>query len=75
MYTAQNTPLGRLRGYERELTALYVDALEHRRWGEARDRWARRRQVRYAIRRAEEWQGDPTPLTLRDLGCTAVAAG
>lgn len=58
MYTAYRTEIGRLRGYERDLTGMYADALVHRRFDEAKHLFERRRRVRRAILQAEEWRED-----------------
>jgi hypothetical protein len=58
MYTAYKTELGKLRAYDRELTALYAEAVLRKRFDEAQSLFERRLDVRYAIRRAEEWHGD-----------------
>jgi hypothetical protein len=59
MYTAQKTELGKLRTYERELTARYAEALLRKRLGEAHALFDRRRTLRRAIRQAEAGQGAP----------------
>jgi hypothetical protein len=58
MYTAYKTELGKLRAYERELSAFYAEALLRRRFDEAQSLFQRRRNVRRAILQAEEWHGD-----------------
>jgi hypothetical protein len=58
MYTAYKTELGKLRAYERELTARYAELLLRRKFGEARGVYDHRQTLRNAIRRAEEWEGD-----------------
>ena len=58
MYTAHKTELGKLRAYERELTARYADALLRRRFGEAQALFTRRNTLRRAILWTEEWAGD-----------------
>lgn len=58
MYTAQKTELGKLRGYERELTARYAETILRRHFDDAKAIFERRRGLRLAIRRAEEWAGD-----------------
>jgi hypothetical protein len=58
MYTAYKTELGKLRAYERELTARYAELILRRHFDEARGVFDRRRDLRHAIRRAEEWRGD-----------------
>ena len=58
MYTAYKTELGKLRAYERELTARYAELLLRRHFEEAKGVFAHRINLRHAIRRAEEWHGD-----------------
>ncbi|HEX2035545.1 MAG TPA: hypothetical protein VHS99_15325 [Chloroflexota bacterium] len=58
MYTAYKTEIGKLRAYERELTARYAETLLRRRFDDARALYEHRQAVRHAIRRAEEWSGD-----------------
>jgi hypothetical protein len=58
VYTAYKTELGKLRAYERELTARYAELLLRRHYEEAKGVFAHRTRLRHAIRRAEEWQGD-----------------
>ena len=58
MYTAHKTELGKLRAYERELSALYGEAVLRKRFDEAQTLFQRRRDVRRAILQAEEWSGD-----------------
>ena len=55
LYTAQHTEMGKLRAYERELTALYGEAVLRKRFDEAQKLFDRRRDVRRAILQAEEW--------------------
>ena len=62
MYLSWKTPLGRLRSYQRDLTRLYSDAVQHRQWDRARELWERRQRVRRAVLQVEEWQGELTPL-------------
>ena len=58
LYTAQSTERGKLRAYERQLTALYGEAVLRKRFDEAQKLFDRRRDVRRAILQAEEWSGD-----------------
>jgi hypothetical protein len=58
VYTTYKTELGKLRAYERELTARYAELLLRRHFEEAKGVFAHRITLRHAIRRAEEWQGD-----------------
>jgi hypothetical protein len=58
MYTAYKTELGKLRAYERELSARYAELILRRRFEDARGVFAHRIDLRNAIRRAEEWKGD-----------------
>ena len=58
MYTAYKTELGKLRAYERELSARYAELILRRHFDEARGVFAHRIDVRNAVRRAEEWHGD-----------------
>jgi hypothetical protein len=58
MYTAYKTELGKLRAYERELTARYGELVLRKRFDEAKALFEHRRNVRRAILQAEEWQGD-----------------
>ncbi len=58
MYTAYKTELGKLRAYERELTARYGELILRRRFDEARGVYDHRQNLRHAIWRAEEWHGD-----------------
>jgi hypothetical protein len=58
MYTARKTELGKLRTYEQELTARYAEALLRKRLDEAKLLFERRRGLRRAILRAEEWKDD-----------------
>jgi hypothetical protein len=58
MYTTYKTELGKLRAYERELSARYAELILRRRFEDARGVFAHRIDLRNAIRRAEEWQGD-----------------
>ncbi len=58
MYTGQKTEVGKLRAYERELTARYAETLLRRHFDEAKAIFERRRGLRHAIRQAEEWAGD-----------------
>jgi hypothetical protein len=55
MYTARKTELGKLRAYERELTARYAETLLRKRFDEARALFDRRQHLRRAILQAEEW--------------------
>ena len=61
MYTAYTTALGKLKAYERELTAQYAEALLRKRVEDARALFEHRRDIRRAILRAEEWAGDDQP--------------
>jgi hypothetical protein len=58
MYTGYKTESGKLRAYERELTALYAESVLRKRFDEAQQLFDRRRGVRRAILQAEEWAGD-----------------
>jgi hypothetical protein len=58
MYTAYKTELGKLRAYERELTARYAELLLRKHFEEAKPVFQQRRDVRRAILQAEEWAGD-----------------
>jgi len=58
LYTAQHTEMGKLRAYERELTALYGEAVLRKHFDKAQKLFDRRRDVRRAILQAEEWAGD-----------------
>lgn len=55
MYTAQKSPLARLRAYHAELTGLYQEALRRHDQREARRLYDLRRRVRRAILIREEW--------------------
>lgn len=55
MYTARTTEIGKLRQYERELTAQYGEAVLRRRFQEARSLWDRRHTLRRAILQHQEW--------------------
>ena len=65
MYTAYKTELGKLRAYERELTARYAETLLRKRFDEASALFERRRGVRRAILQAEEWAGDGSGLVVQ----------
>ncbi|MGH2351327.1 MAG: hypothetical protein ACRDI2_03715 [Chloroflexota bacterium] len=58
LYTGYKTELGKLRAYERQLTARYAETLLRKRLDEAKDIFEHRRDVRRAIRQSEEWTGD-----------------
>ena len=62
MYTAYTTDLGKLRAYERELTAQYGEALLRKHVDEAKALFERRRQIRRAILQTEEWAVDNQPV-------------
>ena len=58
MYTARKSEIGKLRMFEQELTAKYAEAVLRKHWDEAKDLFARRRQLRRAILQHEEWNVD-----------------
>ena len=57
MFVAYTTELGRLRAFERELTAHYAGLLLRRHFDEEKEVFEHRRKVRRAILQAEEWHG------------------
>lgn len=63
MYTAEKTPLAKLRAYHRELTQLYLEALRRHDQDSAHRLFDIRRRVRRAILIREEWGESVLPST------------
>lgn len=55
MYTAQRTPLAKLRAYEQELTTRYRQAIYRHDLDDARRLYALRRRVRRDMLIRQEW--------------------